>query len=211
MGPALVAAILAGGCPGGDVDEPDAAGGPAGLAIDWRTAAPVPGPVASGLRLSELHLKLSSVRAIGDAAPGDPRTSSGALELEWNERAPPPLVYDQAPAGLYSQIELGVGGGPEAYELHGEVDLGGTWTPFEIEDEAALAITVPTALTLAAGQRATLAVTLDVAAVLAPIDWSQVPSNLGTLSLTRSDPQIGAVRAALVAAFAADPGVTARR
>lgn len=201
---ALLVAPLA-ACPAGDDDGPDATPGDTGLAVTWATASAVPGPADTTHRVDELTLRFSSVRAIGDAAPGDPRASTGALELAWNDDgAPPaPLVFDHAPAGLYSRLELGVGGADEAFELHGSVLLGATWTPFELEDEAPLAISVPTSAVVAPGVRATIAVTLDVAAVLAPIDFTRLPSEAGVLVLHREDPQIDAVRAALATALSA--------
>ena len=207
---ALLAAPLA-ACPAGDdVPEPDAHTA-AGLEVTWQTAAAVPGPADATHRVEELALRVSSVSAIGDAAPGDPRTSAGPITLAWGDDAPQPLVFDQAPAGRYSRLELGLGGADEAFELHGEVLLDAAWTSFEIEDEAPIAITVPTAATVAPGARATIVVMLDLAAVLAAIDFGALPREGATLVLHREDPQIAAVRTALAAAFAAEPGVSAPR
>lgn len=203
----VVAAAILGGCsdpgsPGQDAG-PDAPGA-SGVALQWQASTPVPGPASPVLELGEVHLTASSLRVVGDAAPGDPRTTRGELTLEWGDRPPPPSVFEVAPAGRYGLVEVGVGGDHEAYEVHGRVEVGGVWSRFEIHDEVALGITIPTDFVVGPGQLTTQLIAIDLAAVAAAVDFAQVPvDGEGVRAVTSTDPQIGAVRRAWAGAFTA--------
>lgn len=203
----MVAAAILGGCsdPGSPGQDAGAdAPGASGVALQWRASTPVPGPASALLELTEVHLTASSLRVVGDAAPGDPRTTQGELTLEWGDRAPPPSLFEVAPAGRYGLIEIGVGGDHEAYEVHGRVEVGGVWSRFEIHDEVALGITVATDFVVGPGPQTTQLIEVDLAAVAAAVDFAQVPLDAeGVRALTPSDPQIDAVRRAWVSAFRA--------
>ncbi len=197
----LVIALLA-GCPaGGDDDDTDGGVDATRLTLTWSVVPSVPGPVVTGLTVQELHIAYSSVRLIGDAAPGDSRTSRDAIELEWDgDRRPPPIDFPEAPPGMYTRLEFGVGGASETFAIHGTVDIGGTPTQFEIEDEAPNPVTLePLDVDLPAGASKTLPLEIDLAPVLALVPFDQLPTINGELTLRRSDPRMTPVRAAMAA------------
>lgn len=198
----LVGVLLA-GCPaGGDDSDVDGGVDSTGLTLTWATVPPVPGPVATGRTVQELHIAYSSVQLVGDAAPGDERTTRGRTELEWSAgNTPAPTEFPEAPPGLYARLELGVGGSAETIEIDGEVDLGGVWTRFEIEDEAPNAVSLPLAVDVRPGEVTTLPLEIDVAAVLAVVPFAELPVHDDHLELGRDDPRMAAVRAALAAAI----------
>ena len=80
-------------------------------------------------RLEEVRLDLENVRAVGDAAPGDSRTSRvDSLRLEWwggdddgrrPQNEPVVVTFDQAPPGLYSNVVAEL----SAYRMQGR------WSP----------------------------------------------------------------------------------
>ena len=198
-----IALVLLAGCPGPDTPvDVDGGVGATSLVVTWGTSPPIPGPVGADLSVHELHITYSSVRLLGDAAPGDARTTRGQTELEWSDHeAPVPISFATAPPGLYSQLQLGVGGSAEAFAIEGRVRLGGTWIPYEIEDEAPSPVSLPLGLDLRAGMVVTIPVELDVAAVLAAVPFSELPVVAGHIHLDRDDPAMGGVRAALAAGF----------
>jgi hypothetical protein len=199
----VVVAVLLAGCPtGGDDSDVDGGVDSTGLTITWATTTAVPGPVAADRTVQELHITYSSVQVVGDAAPGDDRTTRRTTELEWDaDGAPPPTEFPEAPPGLYSRLELGVGGSAETIEIDGEVDLGGIWTPFEIRDEYPNPVSLPLAVDLRPGMVTTLPLEIDVGAVLAVVPFADLPRRDDHLELGRDDPRMVGVRAALVAAI----------
>ncbi len=198
---ALAVAALA-GCPaGGDDAMPDSGVGATHLVVTWDTAPPAPGPITSAVIVDELHVQFSSLRLIGDAGPGDSRTSRGSVEFEWSDgEGPLAIDFATAPPGLYSQIELGAGGDAEAFSIHGRVDRGGSLVPFEIEDEASNPVSLALAIDLRAGATATVPLAIELAGVVAEVPFAELPIVLGKITLRRNDPEMVAVRAAMARA-----------
>lgn len=211
---ALALAALA-GCPvgHGDDDVTEDAGGDgdagtgAGVRVTWAVQPEVPGPASATVTVSELRLQCSSLRLIGDVAPpGDPRTSRGAIDLRWRrDQAPMPVVMASAPPGLYSRLELGVGGADEHLTIKGEATVGGVTRPFEIEDERRHGVTLALTLTLAPGRSATIPVSIDVGVVLAAVPFADLDVDDGTLVFDDDDPRLDAVWAALDLAITVPP------
>lgn len=198
-----LAVLLLAGCPaGGDDADTDGGVDATRLTITWSAMPTVPGPVATGLTVQELHITYSSVRLIGDAAPGDARTSQGDTEIEWDaSRAPSPIEFPQAPPGRYERLELGVGGGNETFAIHGTIVVDGTPTRFEIEDEWPNPVTIePLGVDLPAGASKTIPLVIELAPVLDLVPFADLPLVNGELTLHRSDPRMGPVRTAMAAA-----------
>jgi hypothetical protein len=199
------------GCPGAP-DGPDDAGADAavpssGLIITWVAAPSLPGEAAEHLDIAAATFQLRNVRALGDAAPGDARTSRSALELSWADgRGPGPLVFGAAPPGLYSHLELELGGGnaDEAYWLRGEreeddeegEDEELRW---EIRDQGTLAVTVPLDVTVAVGEVEHVVIGIDVGDLVRRVDWSQVAVQNGVQLVDDTSAQIDALRARVAA------------
>ncbi len=188
-------------CPGDDdAPGPDAAGDQ-GLVIRWSTTPAVPG-TAPAATVSVLELELSSVRALGDAAPGDARTSAADIALAWSDgRTTAPLAFPAAPTGLYASIELGTGGDDEDLHVEGTVVVSGTTYTYRVDDETPLSVTLPVDAVVEPGARTEIGVELDLAAVLAAVPFDQIEPDGGELRIEAGDPEMAAVRAALASAF----------
>lgn len=199
----VLAVIVLAGCPAGG-DDVGADGGvdATQLIVTWTASPALPGPVGARVEVHELRIAYSSLRVLGDAAPGDRRTSRDFTDAEWeSDRTPRPIDFPSAPPGLYASVELGVGGGPEELAIHGTVDLGGgAPIPFEIEDEASNPVVLDLAVDLRPGASATVPLVVDLGPVLAAVPFEQLPVVAGHISLHRDDPRMGPVRAAMAAA-----------
>lgn len=206
--------LLLAGCPVGtadDQDDIDAAGdgnsGTSGLTVTWDANPDVPGTIAVDLEVDELRLETSSLRVIGDSAPpGDSRTTRAPLDLRWRDeegtsQMPADIELVAAPPGLYSRLEIGVGGSNEHLRIKGTVRVGSELKDFDIEDERQHPITMNLVLALGPGQHSTIPVSVDVALILASIPFDQLPSEDGTLVLPDDDPRFDAVWAAIDTSF----------
>jgi len=183
--------------------------GNAGLVFEWAARPKPVGNAGDRLTIEEIRLPLRHVRAIGDAAPGDSRTSVPSLELRWRDGdSPNPLVFGMAPPGLYSRFEFRVqdDGDSSGYEMRGEVMLGegSEAIEFRIKDTQALPVSLPlTGLELEVGAMETVEVTVDVMAVLATVDWANAQIDDDKIELDEKSPEIVAIRAALASSFSA--------
>src|SRR5262249_41556401 len=144
-----------------DLDAPPQSGG---LVFEFGTDPVVPGTVGTKVRVDEVRVYWRDVRAIGDSAPGDYRTSIATLDLDWQgNNMPAPLAVPQAPPGLYSRLEARAGGGEKAYEIRGVVALnGGGMESFEISDEANESISIPLTGVMVNTARVTARITLSL-------------------------------------------------
>jgi hypothetical protein len=193
--------------PGPDAGDGDAGnGGNAALVFQWRSLPTPEGEVGDNMSLKEVRLPLRDVRAIGDSAPGDERTSVATLDLRWKDGvAPRPLAFSTAPPGLYSRFEFSVQSpNNDGYVLQGEVTPHGTTTrwKYEIHDKQALPISLDLGnLALDVGEIEMLEITVDLGAVLEVVDWSVFAPPDGRVEIDEDDPQMGAIRAKLASAF----------
>ena len=179
-------------------------GGTSGVTITWSCAPDVPGPVGASVLVDEMRFEASSLRLIGDSAPpGDPRTTRAPIEVRWYEgNRPQDVGLDNAPSGLYSRIELGVGGSDEHLEIRGQAFAQGAWRDFDIDDQRQHAIMNDIALALAPGQRATIPVTIELAVIVAAVPFDELQDEGdGTLVFADNDPRLDAVWAAVDAAI----------
>jgi hypothetical protein len=207
----LAASLLLAACPAGGDDEPDArvidaadgGGGGASLGFEFPTAPVLPATVGV-VEVDELRVWLRDVRATGDSAPGDDRTTRADLELEWREgRMPSPLVFGSAPPGVYARLDARLGrssGDDHTWELRGRVHRSDGVFELELEGGATAAISVSLdALTLGATPRvATIELSL---AFLATIDWESLPTDGDHIDLDDDHPALDAMTAALAAGF----------
>jgi hypothetical protein len=200
-----------GGVPVGHDAQADSGNPPghATLAFTWAVSPAPPANVGPKLAISEVRLALRDVRAIGDSATGDDRTSVGALDLKWGEDSPPPMTLSMplAPPGLYSQFEFRIQGSTGVgYELKGTF-IRGNDPPvaFEIHDSQFLPISLALeGLSLDVGETRTIEIRLDVAYVLDAIDWGALADEQdGAIEIDETNPHIGEVRTAIAAAYSA--------
>jgi hypothetical protein len=202
--------------PGDDGGESgiDAAAGSAGLVLEFRGVPALNADLGGtwDAQLEEVLLDLEDVRAVGDAAPGDERTSRAELRLEWwgesdddgggDPRNEPVVVtFDQAPPGLYSNVFAEL----KDYRLQGTVvvpEIGER--DFEIDDQpsSGLAISIPLGgVTLEAGETRRVVIEVSCAAAVVDTPWDQVEEDEGDLVVEADDEEIDAIRAAMQVGF----------
>lgn len=207
---ALTAMLMAGcpGNPGGDDDDGGTDGSISGrgLTFVWHANPALPIDLGGGLTITSVKLRLRNVRAIGDAAPGDARTTRSALELEWSgPEDPSPLRFGEAPPGIYQQLEaqLDDAGGGHSYEIRGRVMVGTESREYQIEDDAVVSLIMPFGpLDLLSAHEARVHVDVVVSAAVQAVDFTRVTElEEGRLVLDEDDPQLGAVRNALKVAL----------
>jgi hypothetical protein len=194
-----------------DSTMPDAATADAstgGLTIELVAKGGVPQMPQATVEITRLVIGMKTIRAIGDAAPGDMRTTRTDLELEWRDNLMPvPHLFPMAPPGVYSTVELRVGDSTKsaaAIDIVGRATRGGNLVPFEIESqtsEVPISIAVSTVLT--PRTIATTTIEVDVAALVEDIVWDSVPlTTEGRLYIGDGDPGMASVVSEIATAFA---------
>jgi hypothetical protein len=203
---ALVAALVC-ACHSDDTTTPDGdIGGDAGLTVRWSTKPLAwPADLGSTVTLEDARFQLDSLRVIGDAGPGDLRTTKDAFEVRWQEGGDPPvdIKFDSAPTGLYSQIALQIDGNvvEESYELKGTVVVNNNLEDFVIEDSNPLPINLSIDKSLSAGSTATIDIEIDFAHALSAVDSSSMNKSDGKLQLDEGDAGIVELRKKIVESF----------
>ena len=174
------------------------------LRVRWSALPALPGPVTSSVEVTQVAFRVLRLQVIGDASGGAP-TTARQFELAWGGPSgdPPPTVFPQAPAGLYSQVrfdldsQLGM-----AYEISGVAQIGGVFEPFHIVDTKELAISITGfGAMLEPGRAAEIPVVLDLARPMARVNYMQLPVINGVRELDESGPQVQQLRQDLVGAF----------
>ncbi len=148
------------------------------LSVRWATEPlAIPGDAGSNVTISRLLFRVANLRVIGDAGPGDTRTSVDAIQLGWSQGVTPDAVgFADAPTGLYSRIILLADGNLADYswEIGGSVKLDNVATAFAIHDRSPLAISLDTSATLDPGQATALTVTVRIDQALQSLDFHQL-------------------------------------
>jgi hypothetical protein len=191
------------GAVGGDAGQSDASDVPTGGLIFELVAVPALPEVTADLLVDEVRLELRDVRAIGDSAPGDARTSIASLSLEWRPGDEPRrLAFPLAPPGIYSSLQARFGGGfDEALEIRGRVRRGGELVTFHVEhDDLAAPIVVDLGGLAVASAPRTAVVSMSLS-FLGGVPWDQIELEDGELKVEADDPQMAAVVSGLQAAF----------
>jgi hypothetical protein len=192
-----------------DAQMTDAAIG--GLVVELVAKNGVPQTTSDGVDINYVLFGAKTMRVIGDAAPGDLRTTRTAIEFEWMDTpagptVPIPHLFEQAPPGMYSTLDLRVGDSEKsdaAILIRGRVSRGGNVLPFEVQSLAAdLPVAVSISMVLPPRALATLTIELDVAELLEDIDWDAVPlTGEGRVFLGDGDPQMSKVTSEIAGAL----------
>jgi hypothetical protein len=181
-----------------------------GLIVELVAKGGVPQMPAPNIEIERLVLGMTSIRAIGDAAPGDVRTTRTDLDaFEWADNfVPIPYLFPMAPPGLYSMVELHIakcGECDAAIIISGHTARGGERVFFEVRSsqaDASIGIKVNTELSPRTIATTTIAV--DVAALVADVDWNAVPLTAdGKLLINDGDPGMASVVTRVATAFSA--------
>ena len=204
------------------VDTPDAPANALGVIVPWSARPSLPGVLNDRITVSEATFHISHLQIVGDAGPGDERTTRSRYSLSWNSLGPPaPENFPNAPIGVYSKITIEMAPyafGQSAYTIEGtwlELDDDRDFAasprkealkPFRITDFAPLEATMDCDDTLPAGGAAMVPVRLQLLDIIAAIDFERLREDNGTLVLGAGDPQLQAFRAGLARAFVNDQG-----
>ena len=193
------------GCHTDDTVTPDAPTEEAGLVVEWSSQpTPVPGDLGDGVTLERARFAFDSLRVIGDAGPGDPRTTASGFEVRWDDTSrPEAILFTEAPTGLYSQVSLQIDGHlvDDSYELRGRVFLNGTDWEYRIEDKNPLGLTVQIDETLIPGDQAIVRLRINFKHAIDAIDFELLDIDEGRLELDESDTQMPGFRQKLVESF----------
>lgn len=185
----------------------DGSAGAAGLHVTFSSETAIPGNVEDWLTLDDAMFAFDNLKVLGDAGPGDTRTTATTFSVRWDSSTTPmPIDFTDAPTGLYSKLSFQIDGhvSDESYRMHGQVYLGGVWTPYEIEDRNALSLSLDIDRMLQPGGSATLDLVVKLHDALTSIDFSTLRQDDGHLELGTLDPQMPAFRARMMEAFSAD-------
>ncbi len=201
----VVAGMLV-GCHADDTTGADAAVGPSGMIVQWSTAPGLPSSIDNGISIERARFALGSLRVVGDAGPGDPRTTASAVEMcfAWSALCanPEDIAFDDAPTGLYSQVALEFDGDSnDAYEIRGHVVVGSDELEYRIEDSSPLAFNVDIDEMVSPGETATVKLRINFAHALEAVAWDTIDVNDGRLELASGDAQMSSFRAKLAESF----------
>lgn len=184
---------------------------PGGLVVELVAKGGVPQTTDDGVAIERVLVGAKLMRVLGDAAPGDVRTTRTGIDFEWKVTSTGPTVpiahlFELAPPGMYSTLELRVGDDDEteaAFIMGGRVSRNGNVVPFEIKTLSAdLPITVPITLTLPPRMQQTLTIQLDTPSLVEDVDWDAVPlTGEGNLFIGDGDAQMAKVTTELANAF----------
>ena len=200
--------VLAGvlvGCPSDDTVAPDTAPEQSGLIVAWSSEPAVwPSDLGDAVTLERARFAVDSLRVIGDAGPGDPRTTQVTFEVRWDDTSQPlDVVFSEAPPGLYSQVSIVVDGhlADDSFEIRGHAFVAGNDWEYRIEDQNPLGFTVPIDKVLNPGRATTVAVRINFTHALDAIDFSTLRIEDGHLQLQSTDTQMPVFRQKLVESF----------
>jgi hypothetical protein len=218
-----------GGGGGGDASDASDAAGQSGLALTFGSVPILPGSIPGDFpaELREARIELEDLRAVGDAAVGDERTTEPFLLLRWGEEDDDDeeegedelgpgedddddegdirVFFENAPPGMYSHILADA----VTYRMSGSVTVDGKTFPFRIDDTPPTALSISVALgefELEASSTGTISVKAALSAAIAEPRWDEIePSGGGELRIDGSSDQIGTVREKLGDGFQFDP------
>ena len=141
--------------------------------------------------------RVANLRVIGDAGPGDTRTSKDTFQVAWSEgTAPGTIEFADAPSGMYSKLALLADGNlvDYSYEVQGTVRINDVTHPFKIHDRSPVAVALDTEVELDPGEGAVLDLKLDLQPALDVLDFTTLHDDDGTLELDTFDSQMSDFR-----------------
>jgi hypothetical protein len=173
-----------------------------GLALTWSSQpAAIPGEVDSNISVASMLFRVANLRVIGDAGPGDTRTSVDQIQLTWGQSgSPEPIRFGDAPSGLYSHVVMLVEGNitDYSYEITGTAKVNGDPKPFRIRDLSPLGISMDTNTMLEPGQQTSLGIEVRIDQALQSLEFDHLNEQNGTLTLETFDDQMGDFRSKLM-------------
>ena len=172
-----------------------------GLQVKWSSGTPIPGNATNDVTVSKLLFRIANLRVIGDAGPGDNRTSADSFQVQWAQgMAPAAETFADAPSGLYSHLVFLADDNlvDYSYEIEGTSKVDGNVTPFKIHDRSPLPVSLDTNTMLEPNEVASLAIVVRVDQALTSLDWSKLNNQNGTLTLDTFDNAMSDFRSKMV-------------
>lgn len=150
--------------------------------------------------LTDIEILLSNVRAIGDSAPGDERTTIENLTLSFVESDSQVVQFDAAPVGRYSRVRARV----DSFVTRGELTIGAELLNWEIDVQAPGGLELDISLApvdLEPGQQAQIDLAVELDKPYDEVDWDSFDTSGGTLRVDDSYREIDSVREKILDAF----------
>jgi hypothetical protein len=207
LGLAFLLITAACGAPGQAPDVDGSVSGNPGLAIVWNSEGTLPGVISPSVTVSSATFNARDIRLIGDASASN-RTTLNAVEVAWTAAGvPAPILFPDAPPGLYSKVSFELDGKllADSYVITGTAVVAGQTYPFKIHDVDEIEVSQPISAELMPGGHTDVLVVLDLATPLMGLDFSMFRNDGGTLVLDNASSQLGVFREQLRTAFTAPP------
>lgn len=173
-----------------DGNEP----GSPGLHVRWSSEpATYPGNLEDWLTVDSVQFMVEDLKVIGDAGPGDLRTTKAIFQLKWDAGSSPDMIdFSDAPTGLYSKVSMQLDGHliVPSLEIKGHVNVEGTLLEYEVEDRNAVSLSLDINRMLQPGGSATVALVLNLHDALTSIDYKSLTIDQGKVSVETGDPQL---------------------
>lgn len=205
---AVVAGLLS-ACHTDDTAVPDApATDTTAMTVQWATKpGSWPGVIKDGITVDSARFAFDSLRVIGDAGPGDLRTTARTFETRWEKDRDPPttLVFADAPTGLYSQVALQLDGHlvDNSWEIRGTIQIDGNDVEYRIEDDAALPVTLSIDKMKSPASAVQVTVSIDFVHAIDSVDFSKLEYDSGHLELDSGSAAMVEFRKKLAESFSA--------
>ncbi len=176
------------------------------MSIQWGARPGAwPGNINNNVTIEQARFSFDNLRVIGDAGPGDPRTTETTFEVRWDVgTAPETIDFEDAPIGLYSQLSLQIAGrdlSKNSYEIRGTAQVDGDPMEFRIEDKLPMPIVLPIDEMLMPGKTATVELEIDFVHALSSVNFDQLDVDDGHLELDETDLAIIGFRKKLAESF----------
>lgn len=201
---ALIATLLL-ACHTDDTDTPDATSGMSGLVVKWSSdPSSFPANLDNNVTIESAQFALDSLRVVGDAGPGDPRTTTAMIDMLFNhDGSPEDVTFSEAPPGLYSQVALDFDGhlAVDSFKITGKVVVNSQTWDYRVEDDAPLAFNVSINTTASPGKTAKVELRINFVHALDSVNWSTVPESDGKLELEGTNSQMLTFRTKLIESF----------
>lgn len=158
------------------------------------------------LTVTSALLRPAFLRVIGDAGPGDTRTTELVFDFGWDATTTPDtLHFPDAPSGIYSNVLVEVDGLfiKPAYEIRGTVSVGGSMHDFFIRDLDRFDVSIDSLhVELDDGGVADVTLAVDFTAAVRAVDFTKLTGD--PLTLDTGDDQLEQVRDKLEKGFSID-------
>jgi hypothetical protein len=206
------------GCSGSTHEGPDATpdtpSGTPGLNVAWHAQpSSVPGQVTDKIMISSATFSAQLLRVVGDAGPGDLRTTAPQPTLAWSSGVTPPTInFSSAPTGLYSEVLVEIDGLiiANTFEIRGQVHRDSDnkdWQFFLHNRTDSLDVSIQNInTTLNPGAMVTIHIGVDFEHALTSLNYDQLDVENNTLDLDDGDGQADSFRHALEESFHLESG-----